>query len=45
MQAAGGSSLNDMHPEKRLYFADFGDDCALREIITGPLSDAEAQTR
>jgi hypothetical protein len=33
------TSLNDIDPEKHLYFADFGDDCVLREVIVGPLSD------
>jgi hypothetical protein len=32
------TSLNDIDPETQLYFADFGDDCALREVIVGPLS-------
>jgi hypothetical protein len=32
------TSLKDKDPESGLYFADFNEDCVLREIIGGPLS-------
>ena len=38
------TNLNDIDPEKKLYFADFGEDCALREVIVGPLSDVTEHT-
>jgi hypothetical protein len=31
------TSLEDKDSESGLYFADFGDDCVLREVIVGPL--------
>jgi len=38
------TNLNDIDPETKLYFADFGEDCALREVILGPLSDVTEHT-
>ena len=38
------TNLNDIDPETKLYFADFGEDCALREVIIGPLSDVTEHT-
>ena len=38
------TNLNDIDPETKLYFADFGEDCALREVIVGPLSDVTEHT-
>lgn len=38
------TNLNDIDPETKLYFADFGKDCALREVIVGPLSDVTEHT-
>jgi hypothetical protein len=35
-------NLSDIDPETKLYFADFGDDCLLREVIIGPLCDVKA---
>jgi len=35
-------NLSDIDPETKLYFADFGDDCLLREVIVGPLCDVTA---
>jgi hypothetical protein len=35
-------NLSDIDPETKLYFADFGDDCLLREVIVGPLCDVKA---
>jgi hypothetical protein len=32
------TSLQDKDPESGLYFADFSDNCALREVIAGPLN-------
>ena len=32
-------NLSDIDPETSLYFADFGDDCQLREVVVGPLCD------
>jgi Protein of unknown function (DUF2971) len=31
------TNLSDIDPDTKLYFADFGEDCALREVIVGPL--------
>lgn len=38
------TNLKDIDPETKLYFADFGEDCALREVIVGPLSDVTEHT-
>jgi hypothetical protein len=38
------TNLNDIDAETKLYFADFGEDCALREVILGPLSDVTGHT-
>ena len=32
------TSLEDIDPKSGLYFADFSDNCVLREVIVGPLS-------
>ena len=32
-------NLNDIDLETKLYFADFGDDCTLQEIVVGPLCE------
>jgi hypothetical protein len=37
------TTLTDIDPETGLYFADFGEDCALREVIVGPLSTVTEQ--
>jgi hypothetical protein len=34
------TALKDKDSESNLYFADFGEDCALREVIVGPLCSA-----
>jgi hypothetical protein len=36
-------NLNDIDPATNLYFADFCDDCVLREAIVGPLCDVTEQ--
>jgi hypothetical protein len=33
------TNLSDIDPDTNLYFADFGEDCALREVIVGPLGE------
>jgi hypothetical protein len=33
------TTLEDRDSETGLYFADFSDDCALREVVVGPLSN------
>ncbi len=33
------TNLSDVDPDTKLYFADFGEDCALREVIVGPLGE------
>jgi hypothetical protein len=38
------TSLADIDPDTKLYFADFGEDCALREVIVGPLCEVTEQT-
>ena len=35
-------NIHDIDPETQLYFADFGNDCQLREVIVGPLCDLTA---
>ena len=35
-------NLNDIDPETKLYFAGFGKDCLLREVIVGPLCNVTA---
>jgi hypothetical protein len=33
------TNLSDIDPDSKLYFVDFGEDCALREVIVGPLGE------